>query len=313
MRYLDGHEVKSMLPMKDCIAVMRELFLLPPEQVLNPLRAKMLLPEGQGLMGMMPAYIKTYGVMGIKVLSIFPKNYLKGLSSHQGILHLFETETGNLLLSLDADEVTAIRTAAVSALMTDLLALEDSNVLALIGSGKQASMHLEAMMAVRPFTEVRIWSQNIDHAAKFLKDHVDRYPVHFTIIHSTHAAIAGADVVCVATAASEPILGKAGLAEHVHINAVGACAPNVRELESGLVHACEVYVDNRLAASNEAGDILLALNEGQRFEDLVHADIHEALLDPHPAARQRKTLFKSVGIAIEDVAVAHNLWRNIGG
>jgi ornithine cyclodeaminase/alanine dehydrogenase-like protein (mu-crystallin family) len=234
------------------------------------------------------------------------------LSSHQGILHLFETETGKLLLSLEADEVTAIRTAAVSGLMTDMLAKDDSHVLGILGSGKQASMHLEAMMAVRPFTDVRIWSQNADHAARFLKDHVDRYPVQFTISHSAHAAATDADVVCVATAASEPILGKTGLAPHVHVNAVGACAPNVRELESSLVHACEVYVDDRLAASNEAGDILLALQEGQRFGDLVHADIHETLMNPDLTARQRRTLFKSVGIAIEDVAVAQHLRKIIG-
>jgi ornithine cyclodeaminase/alanine dehydrogenase-like protein (mu-crystallin family) len=311
MRYLDGHEVKSKLSMKACINVMRDLFLLPPDQVLNPLRGKMVLPDGQGLMGMMPAYIRPFGVMGIKVLSVFPMNYLKGLSSHQGILHVFETETGNLLLSLDADEVTAIRTAAVSGLMTDLLAREDARVLGILGSGKQASMHLEAMLAVRPMTEVRVWSQNPDHAARFLKDHVDRYPVHFTIAHSAHGAAVGADVVCAATSATEPILGKQGLEPHVHINAVGACAANVRELEASLVQDCTVYVDDRLAASNEAGDILQALHEGQSFNDLVKGDIHEALTSPDPSVRSKRTLFKSVGIAIEDLAVGNYLLKRV--
>jgi len=312
MRYLDGQELRSMLSMKDCISVMRDLFLLPQGEILNPLRSKMPLPGGQGLMGLMPAYIRPYGVMGIKVLSVFPKNYLRGMSSHQGILHLFETDTGRLLLSLDADEVTAMRTAAVSALATDQLAAEGASVLALLGSGTQAHTHLEALRLVRPIRTVKVWSQDPDHTAAFIVAASREHPLDYVHCTTSEEAASDADVICTATAATDPILFDLGLSPHVHINAIGACAPHQRELDGAIIRRAEVYVDDHLAASHEAGDILLAIPAGSAYADMVKGDLHRALTSPVAGVKDRLTVFKSVGIAIEDVAVAWYVYQAAG-
>ncbi len=309
MRYLSGKDVKRMLTMKDCIRVMHDLFLLPPEEILNPLRNHMMLPDKQGLLGMMPSYIHPYGVMGIKVLSIFPKNYLKGLSSHLGIIHLFDAQDGQLLLSLDADEVTAIRTAAVSGVMTNLLAMDDSSVLALLGSGKQAHTHLDAMCEVRKISQVRVWSQDTDHADRFIREASLRHTLEYSRFHSSAEAVLGADIICTATASSDPILFDERISTHAHINAIGSSSAQKRELDTAIMRRAEVFVDDHLAASHEAGDILLALPSGGKYEDLVKGNIHQVLSSPSPDLKKKFTVFKSVGIAIEDLAVAWHLYN----
>jgi ornithine cyclodeaminase len=309
--FLDEHRVRELLTMQDCIRVMRELFLIKPEEIDNPLRKLMMLPDRRGLLGMMPAHIAPWKVMGIKVLTVFPKNYLKGLSSHMGIVHLFDDQDGRLLLSLDADAVTAVRTAAVSAVMTKALSREGSSVLALLGSGVQAHTHLEAMYCVRPIREVRVWSPNPKRVHSFIREASMKYDFEFIPCEGPQDAVKGADIICAATAATDPFLHLEGIAPHAHINAVGACTPRQRELHSEVVRAAEVYVDDHTGASNEAGDILLALNEGEKYEDIVRGDIHQVLTQPPAGAQQRLTLFKSVGVAIEDVAVAKHVYEMI--
>ena len=297
--------------MEDCIRVMRDLFMIDPEDIDNPLRRLMMMPDRRGLLGMMPAHIAPWGVMGIKVLTVFPKNYLKGLSSHMGIVHLFDDKDGRLLLSLDADAVTAVRTAAVSAVMTDQLAREGSSVLALLGSGVQAHTHLAAMRCVRPIRTVKVWSPNPDRVKAFIRQASVKHDLEYIACEGPQDAVKDADIICAATAATDPFLHLEGIAPHAHINAVGACTPRQRELHSEVVRAADIYVDDHTAASNEAGDILLALKEGEKYADIVRGDIHQVLTDPPVGARQSMTLFKSVGVAIEDVAVAHHIHQII--
>lgn len=295
--------------MSECIAVMRNLFSLNPEKdLINPLRPKMMLPNG-GILGMMPAYIRPYGVMGIKVISVYLQNYEKGLSSHQGVIHLFDAENGMLLLSLDADEVTAIRTAAVSALMTDLLAEDGAETLCLIGTGTQAITHLEAIRLVRPIKRVQVWSKNPVNVARFVQEQSVHHNVDIIACSSAEAAVREADIVCTLTSSSEPLVFNPWLKAGAHVNAVGASTPNYRELAPEVIFDSDVFVDNYESASNEAGDLILAVGDKTKVRPLIKGDIHEVLTKPHLVDKSRKTLFKSLGLAIEDIAVAHYCWQ----
>lgn len=311
MKYLDQTQIKALLPMSECIAIMRDLFRLDPEKdLINPLRPKMILPNG-GILGMMPAYIQPYGVMGIKVISIYQQNYAKGLSSHQGIIHLFDSENGMLLLSLDADEVTAIRTAAVSALMTDLLAEDHAETLCLIGTGTQAITHLEAISLVRPIKRVQVWSKNPANVARFVQEQSEHHDIELIACQSAEAAVREADIVCTLTSSSEPLVFNPWLKAGVHINAVGASTPNYRELAPEVIFDSDVFVDNYESAGNEAGDLILAVGDKTKVRPLIKGDIHEALTKPGLIDKSHKTLFKSLGLAIEDIAVAHYCWQKL--
>ena len=297
--------------MSECIAVMRDLFSLDPaKDLINPLRPKMILPNG-GILGMMPAYIRPYGVMGIKVISVYLQNYEKGLSSHQGIIHLFDAENGMLLLSMDADEVTAIRTAAVSALMTDLLAVNEAETLCLIGTGTQAITHLEAISLVRPIKLVQVWSKNPANVARFVQEQSAHHDIDIIACPSAEVAVREADIVCTLTSSSEPLVFNPWLKAGVHVNAVGASTPNYQELAPEIVFDSDVFVDNYESAGNEAGDLILAVGDKSKVRPLIKADIHEVLNQPELADKSRKTLFKSLGLAIEDIAVAHYCWKKL--
>lgn len=297
--------------MSECIAVMRDLFKLDPaKDLINPLRPKMILPNG-GILGMMPAYIRPYGVMGIKVISVYLQNYEKGLSSHQGVIHLFDAENGVLLLSLDADEVTAIRTAAVSALMTDLLAVDEAETLCLIGTGTQAITHLEAIQLVRPIKRVQVWSKNPAKVERFVQEQSAHHDIDFIACPSAEAAVRESDIVCTLTSSSEPLVFNPWLKAGAHVNAVGASTPNYRELAPEVIFDSDVFVDNYESASNEAGDLILAVGDKTKVRPLIKGDIHEALTIPGLVDKSRKTLFKSLGLAIEDIAVAHYCWQKL--
>lgn len=298
--------------MSECIAVMRKLFSLDPEKdLINPLRPKMMLPNG-GILGMMPASILPFGVMGIKIISVYLQNYEKGLSSHQGVIHLFDAENGMLLLSMDADEVTAIRTAAVSALMTDLLAEDGAETLCLIGTGTQAVTHLEAIRLVRPIKRVQVWSKNPVNVERFVREQsIHHNDIELVACQSAEAAVRGAEIVCTLTSSSEPLVFSPWLKAGVHINAVGASTPNYRELAPEIIFDCDVFVDNYESASNEAGDLILAVGDKVKVKPLIRGDIHEVLAKPGLVDKSRKTLFKSLGLAVEDIAVAHYCWQKI--
>ena len=318
MIFFNEKQIEKLLPMQDCIAVMRNLFSLNlAEETFNPLRNVFHLPNSTGMLGLMPAVIKPYGVLGVKVLTVFLDNYKKGLSSHQGIVNLFETETGQLLASFDADSITAIRTAAVSALMTDLLAAENAKTLCLIGSGKQAEKHLEAIFLVRPIKKVNVWSPNYDNANAFVKKMSktnmltvgNPRNIEIKAFHTAQEAVHDADIICTVTSASHPVIFNDWLKERVHINAVGVSTKNKRELDDEIILNSDVYVDSYESAMSEAGDIILAANAERSVAQIIKADIHQVLMDKSIIDRSKKTVFKSLGLAIEDVAAAWHCWN----
>ncbi|MFQ5748337.1 MAG: ornithine cyclodeaminase family protein [Planctomycetota bacterium] len=305
LRILGHQDVRRFLPMRECIEAVEEAFrALARGEAVNPLRRALRLPGGAGLLGWMPASLGEGKVFGIKALSVFPGNRAAGLESHQGVVLLFEPENGRLLGILDASEITAIRTAAASGVATRLLAREDAGVLALLGSGVQARTHLEAMAAVRPLGEVRIWSRGPDHAEALARAEGARRGIPVFAKASAREAVEAADLVCTVTGSPEPVLQGDWLAPGCHVNAVGACIPAHRELDTRAVERARLFVDSREAAGREAGDYLIPLQEGAVGEDHVQGEIGELLLGRVEGRRDASeiTLFKSLGLAVQDLA-----------
>lgn len=312
VRIINQKEVQELLSMEECMQVVRDAFItLARGEAINPLRPVMWLPEKIGALGMMPGYLGNVNAMGIKVVSVFPGNEGTEYDSHQGAVMLYETEHGRLLGLIDASEITAIRTAAASGVATDELAKSDSSRLAILGSGVQARSHLAAMFAVRPITDVRIWSRTRDHAQAFAERESQRHgrPIH--VSESAEAAVEGADVICTVTSAEEPILAGSWLSDGTHINAVGSSVPFTRELDTDAVVRSRLFVDRIESTLNEAGDFLFPKKEGAIDDDHIQAEIGDILIGEHPGRESESeiTLFKSLGLAVEDVAAAHWIYE----
>jgi ornithine cyclodeaminase/alanine dehydrogenase-like protein (mu-crystallin family) len=299
--------------MPDCIEAMAEaLAALARGDAVLPLRSMVWLPDRTGLLGLMPAYLGSPRCLGIKVVTVMPGNHGTELDAHQGAVLLFEVERGRLLAVLDATSITAIRTAAVSGLATRLLARDDASDLAILGSGVQARSHLEAMCAVRPIRRARVWSRSADRAREFARRESRRRGVPVEAAPSARAAVEGAEIICTTTAAREPILHGAWIAEGAHVNAVGACLPDARELDTDAVVRSRLYVDRRESAEREAGDYLIPKREGALGEDHIRGEIGEILIGRAEGRRAAGdvTLFKSLGLAVEDLSAAHRIYQN---
>jgi ornithine cyclodeaminase/alanine dehydrogenase-like protein (mu-crystallin family) len=324
---VDQPTVRRLLPMEECIAVMSEaLSALARGQALLPLRQVLMLPGGQGAFAAMPAHLGSPPALGIKVISVFPGNHGTELDSHQGAVLLFETERGRLLAIMDASSITAIRTAAVSGVATRALARPDSATLGLLGTGVQALTHLEAMARVRPLRRVRVWSRDPAHVERFVDRARARHPFAVEPASSARAAVEEADIVCTVTSSREPVVEGAWLRPGTHVNAVGASLRTARELDGRAVAAARVFVDRRESAASEAGDLLIARAEGAIGDDHVAGEVGEVLIGRVPGRRSSAeiTLFKSLGLAVEDVAAAHHIhgraratgagtWVELGG
>ena len=309
---LNQREIAQLLPVGTCIEVMAAaLAAMTRGEVVLPLRPMMRLPEDKGLVAMMPAWLGEPRALGLKVISIMPGNQGTQYDSHPGIVLLLDAEHGQPLAIMDASEITAIRTAAVSGLATRLLAREDAAVLALLGSGVQARTHLEAMLAVRPLREVRVWSRTSANAQRFAEQATARHRLPVHAVASAEQAVTGADLICTVTASNEPVLKGAWLRPGAHVNAVGVSQRTARELDAAAVARSLLFVDRRESALNEAGDFLLAREEGAVSDDHILGEIGEVLLGRIPGRRSADdiTLFKSLGLAIEDVAAAHYLYE----
>lgn len=308
IRILRGAEVKALLPMGECIALMRKTMIAVSEgRATVPLRQVMALPNGEGLMGAMPGYLADPHCFGLKLVSIFPHNVAAGLSSHLGLVLLFEPEHGRPVALLDAAEITAIRTAAVSGLATQLLARDDAGDLALLGAGEQAHSHLAAMAEARPLRRVRIWSRSREKAETFAQTAGARHGLTIEVEDSVKAAVDGADLICAVSAARAPILMGDWIAAGAHVNAVGASQANAAEIDTAAVVRARMFVDLRESADHEAGEYLAALNAGAIAPDHILAEIGEVASGARPGRLSPDdiTLFKSLGIAAEDLAAAH--------
>jgi ornithine cyclodeaminase/alanine dehydrogenase-like protein (mu-crystallin family) len=314
VRFLDRDEVAAATPWPEIIETMAEAFRALAEGAANlPLRTIVWTPAKTGALGSMPAYLpeaesggrRFPAVLGVKAVTFFPGNLGSALDTHQGVVVVFDAKDGRPLAICDGTEITARRTAAVSALATRLLAREDSETLALLGSGTQAGTHLQAISAVRPIRQVRVWSRNAEHARSFAQEqsHPER-PV--AAAASAETAVVDADIVCTLTASDEPVLSGAWLSPGTHVNAVGASTAASREIDTEAVVRASFFVDRRESALAEAGEFLLAKKQGAVDDAHIRAELGELVTGGAAGRRSREeiTLFKSVGLAIEDLAAA---------
>jgi ornithine cyclodeaminase len=274
------------------------LAALAREELYNPLRS-VVRPTGESsLMGLMPAHRRGDSALwSLKALTIFPGNSARGLDSHQGFVALFDGATGAPRALMNAGAITAVRTAAVSGVATRVLARADAKTLAILGTGTQARSHLEAMQAVRPFERVLAWSgsgRSLDGAES---------------VGSAEEALRDADVVCTVTSSAEPVLERGWLKPGVHVNAVGSSIPSARELDSATMAAAALFVDRRESTVNEAGDYLFPLREGAIDESHIRAELGEVLIGAAEGRRgpEELTVFKSLGLAVEDLAAAEHV------
>ncbi len=309
---LGWEEVTKLLTMSECIKVMREaLRALAKGEAVLPLRQIVRQPDGKGFLGVMPAYLGNLPAIGIKALSVFPGNTGTPYESHQGAVLLFETKNGRLLSMQDASSITAIRTAAVSGVATELLARKDVSTLGILGSGTQATTHLEAMLTVRKaIQKVLVWSRNPDHAKAFVQYESGRRALDFKVLDSPEGAVSGADIICTTTGANSPILKGTWLSPGTHINVVGG-GPGVREVDSETVVKSRLFVDRRESVQNEADDFKIPKQEGLITDAHIRGEIGEVLIAKVQgrSSPNEITLFRSLGLAVEDLAAANYLYN----
>ncbi len=308
---LNQFEVRQLLPMSECMDVMTEaLSALARGEAILPLRPKLLLPENLGALGMMPSYLANIEAVGLKVITVFPGNHGTQYDSHQGAVLLFDTIHGQLLSISDATSITAIRTAAVSGVATRLLARENATSLAILGSGVQAKTHLAAMIEARSIASVRVWSRNAEHAKRFADRESKRHGIEVAAAATVEDAVRNIDIICTTTAAREPILRAEWIAPGTHINAVGSSVAYARELDAKAVKNSRLYADRRESTINEGGDFILAKKEGAVDDNHIVGELGEILLGTVEGRRNAEeiTLFKSLGLGIEDLASAQHIY-----
>jgi ornithine cyclodeaminase/alanine dehydrogenase-like protein (mu-crystallin family) len=306
---LSEHEVEQLLTMERCIEVMADaLAALARGEVHNPLRQVIRAPGAPGMLGLMPAWRSSAGrsYYALKEVCVFPDNPKRGLDTHLGAVILHSGDTGEPLAFMNASAITAIRTAAVSAVATRLLARSDAAVLAILGAGVQARSHLHALPLVRNISDIRIYSRDRSKAEALVKETPGA-----VCVDDAESAIRGADLIVTATSSREPVLRREWIAAGAHINAVGSSIAAARELDSATVAAASLFVDRRESTVNESGDYLFALREGAiSGPEHIRAELGEVLLGRAPGrtADDEITLFKSLGLAIEDLASAAFLY-----
>jgi ornithine cyclodeaminase/alanine dehydrogenase-like protein (mu-crystallin family) len=289
---LTESDVRAVLTMPDLIAAMDgALTAFSAGEVVQPVRSVLDLADRHAFFGLMPAYLAATPALGAKLVSVYHSNLERGLPSHLATIVLFDPATGALEAILDGRYITEARTAAVSAVSAKKLAREDSAILAILGSGVQARSHVEALRHVRSFREIRAWSPTRANLEKFAAECGARS------MDSAETAVRGADVIVLATASSTPAIDNLWVDDGAHVISVGACRPTQREMDPALVTRSRLFVDSRAAAVKESGDVIAA------GEAHVVAELGESAAtrkSPHEV-----TVFKSLGLAVEDVVAAH--------
>jgi len=297
--FLSEDQVREHLRMADLIPAMEKALIeFSAGKVTQPVRSviKVDVAAATGFLGLMPAL--TPEGLGLKAVTFYPSNAQRGIPTHMATIFLVDPETGVPLAIMDGRLITEMRTAAVSAVATKLLASRDANVLAILGSGVQARSHAEALRLVRNFEEIRVWGPTREHAERFAKEIGAKSM-------SAEEAVRGADVVVTATNAKTPVLKGSWLKRGCHVNAIGACRPDWRELDDAAISNV-VFVDSREGALKESGDVILS---GAK----VYAELGEALVGKVPSRANETTVFKSLGMAVEDIAAATLVYRTLKG
>ena len=312
--FVNKEKIASLLPMEECIGVMEKMFRsLAAGECLQPLRNIMWLPDRSGVLGMMPGHAVNLGVMGIKVITVFHANSEAGLPSHQGIVILFDAKHGQPLMLFDALEITAIRTAAASAVATKVLSREKSSTLAIIGSGEQAKRHIEAILLIRNIKQINLWSRNEKNAKHLANELLGEYNLPILVKKNVQQAVEHADIICTVTSSKEPVVMGEWIAAGTHINAVGSSTAAARELDTAAIIKSKLFADCYESLFNEAGDFLIPKKEGAITDDHVKAEIGEVLSGTKKGRENDDeiTVFKSLGIAAEDIFSAYHIYEKI--
>ena len=307
IRILCEEDIRRALPMKDAIETMKEAFReLSAGRVKMPTRAHIDISACDGTALFMPSYADYFGKICVKVVNVFNANLKRGLPSIQGVVCLLDGETGSPLAILNGTFLTALRTGAASGAATDLLARSDADTVAVIGAGVQGRMQLEAICAVRSIKKVWIYDIAKEVATQFAKKMSVTLAIEIVVAESSRDALQCADIVCTATVSSTPVFADAEIAPGVHINAVGSYKPDVQEIPEKTVLRSLLVVDHRESALQEAGDLLIPIKRGYMQETHIHAELGEIIAGEviGRTSDQDVTLFKSVGIAVQDLAAA---------
>jgi ornithine cyclodeaminase len=306
IRFIGAKDVTERLAMTKCVELMRKLFREISEGGISH-RLRMAMPVDEGkLLGIMPGYAPPENSLGAKIITVYHGNSAKGLPSHQGIVAVFDAGSGSLKGIVDGMSITAIRTAAVSAVATDILAKKDAKSLALLGSGVQAHTHLEAISCVRAIETVRVWSRNRERARAFVEEESRRRGCGFTVCDTAAQAAARSDIICTVTSSRTPVLEGSHVQPGAHINAVGACLPADRELDSECVAKARFFGDSAQSVKNESGDYLFPLGEGVIRAEHFLGEIGDLMTGKISGRRSDTdiTVFEALGLAVEDIVCA---------
>jgi ornithine cyclodeaminase len=307
LRLINAAAVRRLLPMAECIGLMKDAFRAEAEgRTAQPIRAMVRADHGRGTLAWMPGAITGPDWLGIKVLTIFPGNFGTALASHQGLMLLFDHADGRPTAIIDAREITAIRTAAATAAATDLLARPDARSLAIFGYGEQAETHLAAIRKVRAIDEALVWGRDPAKAHAFAERHGPGVRAA-----ATPEEAAGADILCLTTAASEPYFEGCWLRPGQHVNAVGSSVATTSEVDPETVARARVYVDFAQSAEVLAGDLRLAREAGAIATDHVVGSVGDVITGrvPGRTAPDEITFFKSLGMVAEDLVAADHILR----
>lgn len=309
---LTESDVRQLVDLDDLADTMaRALVAYSTGAVSQPVRAVVEIAPRRAFLAAMPAYLADPPALGAKLVTVYPENDRRGLPSHLATILFFDPETGALAALMDGRYLTETRTAAVSAVSVRALAAPGPAVLTILGSGVQARSHLDAIARVRPLREVRVYSPTAAHRERFAREAARRTTAPVIAASSAEAALRGATVVVVATSATTPVVRSDWVADGAHLCAVGACRPTYQELDSILVARARVFVDSRAGALTEAGDLLIPIHEGRIGPDHIAAELGEVLAGRASGRTSpgEVTLFKSLGMAVEDVAAAELVYR----
>jgi alanine dehydrogenase len=311
-RLLTEQQVHSLLPMPDLIAAMESaLAKFSAREVLQPVRSVLMVGPTKAYFGLMPAYVPSPASLGAKLVTVFGENHKRNLPSHLATILLLDPETGALQAIMDGRYITEARTAAVSAVSTRFLAKADASTLAIIGSGVQARSHLEAYQLVRQLKQVRIWSPNPRSREQFVDDMSGRVPVPIVAADSAEAAVRGADLIVLVTSSPTPVIEDEWVSNGAHVVCVGACRPNQQEMPPRLVARSRLFVDSKAAAIVESGDVVMNIAANLFDESHIRGEIGELVLGRVEGRRSADeiTVFKSLGMAVEDVVAADLVFR----
>jgi alanine dehydrogenase len=312
MLLLSEKQVQGLIDVDELIAALEDAHRqYATGNAVMPVRLVVPLAQIQGRITSMPGFLNEDRALGMKVVTYFQENPKQGLPAILATIMLFSAETGKMIAAMDGSYITAIRTACASAMATKALANPRTSVLAILGAGVQARAHIAALTHVRKLEKIKIYSPSGTSAIALKKELEPQVKVTIEVAKSAVEAVRETDLVVTVTTAKEPILKQEWLKPGVHINAVGSHRPDSRELDGAILARAKVVVDSREAILSECGDILLALKEGSISENAIHAEIGEVLAGTKPGRQSTDeiTLYKSVGIAIQDVATANLVYR----